>query len=396
MSISEQYDVVIIGAGPAGLSFARKIAPSGKKIAIIEKSSKEVLANPPYDGREIALTHLSKEIMQHLDMWSKIPEDEIYLLKEAKVLNGRSDYTLHFPQPHTARGKPADTLGYLISNHNIRRSAYEACQAFSNIHFVTGIGVESASNDGHLPIVKLQDGTEMTAQLLVAADSRFSNTRRQLGISCDMHDFGRTVMVFRTEHTKSNGLTATECFFYGSTLACLPLGQHMTNCVVTIDANRTHELLDLNREQLAAHMQSLLKNRLGDMKVLSDIHSYPLVGVHARSFCSHRSALIGDAAVGMHPVTAHGFNLGLESAHILGNLVLEAAAAGQDIGNSTLLQRYNLRHQAHTRIMYHGTNVVVKLFTNETSPARFLRKAVVRLSNNMAPVKFLISRQLTG
>ena len=47
------------------------------------------------------------------------------------------------------------------------------------------------------------------------------------------------------------------------------------------------------------------------MRLMGERHSYPLMAVHASSFFANRCALIGDAAVGMHPVTAHGFNLGL-------------------------------------------------------------------------------------
>ena len=60
------YDIIIIGAGPAGLSFARSLANSGLRIAIIEKQSREQLAAPEFDGRDIALTHLSVRILRSL------------------------------------------------------------------------------------------------------------------------------------------------------------------------------------------------------------------------------------------------------------------------------------------------------------------------------------------
>lgn len=50
-----------------------------------------------------ALTHLSKEIMERLGMWQRVPDNEIYQLKDAKVWNGDSSYQLHFPQPTQAR-----------------------------------------------------------------------------------------------------------------------------------------------------------------------------------------------------------------------------------------------------------------------------------------------------
>ena len=74
--MSLHSDILVVGAGPAGLSFAAELAGSGLKITLIEKSPLEILQNPPYDGREIALTHLSREIMQRLGMWDLIPKDE--------------------------------------------------------------------------------------------------------------------------------------------------------------------------------------------------------------------------------------------------------------------------------------------------------------------------------
>ena len=70
--MTTQYDIIIIGAGPAGLSFARTLANSPVSITIIEKSPLESIERPAYDGREIALTHLSKEIMERLGMWQRV------------------------------------------------------------------------------------------------------------------------------------------------------------------------------------------------------------------------------------------------------------------------------------------------------------------------------------
>ena len=70
-------DIVVIGAGPAGLSFAAAAAPSGLNILLIEQSSQETLANPPYDGREIALTHPSRSIMERLGIWQNLPAEGI-------------------------------------------------------------------------------------------------------------------------------------------------------------------------------------------------------------------------------------------------------------------------------------------------------------------------------
>ena len=394
--MSLHSDILVVGAGPAGLSFAAELAGSGLKITLIEKSPLEILQNPPYDGREIALTHLSREIMQRLGMWDLIPKDEIYPLRDAKVLNGQSDYQLHFPQPTQARGEPADCLGYLISNHNIRKAAYEVVSKLENVTILTGIGVKEVKTSEDEAQVILENGEVLSGHLLLAADSRFSQTRRQLGISSDMHDYSRTMFVCRMKHTLSNQHTAYECFHYGRTIALLPLEEHLTNTVITVDSDKADTIKKMSPEELAASVKEQLKGRLGDMELLSTIHNYPLVGMIAQRFYGKRSALIGDAAVGMHPVTAHGFNLGLSSADLLAKLVLEAEQRGQDIGAASLLEKYSTKHMLHAQPIYHGTNMLLKLFTNETAPAKILRGLVLRASNNFPPLKKLITKQLTG
>lgn len=394
--MSLHSDILVVGAGPAGLSFAAELAGSGLKITLIEKSPLEILQNPPYDGREIALTHLSREIMQRLGMWDLIPKDEIYPLRDAKVLNGQSDYQLHFPQPTQARGEPADCLGYLISNHNIRKAAYEVVSKLENVTILTGIGVKEVKTSEDEAQVILENGEVLSGHLLLAADSRFSQTRRQLGISSDMHDYSRTMFVCRMKHTLSNQHTAYECFHYGRTIALLPLEEHLTNTVITVDSDKADTIKKMSPEELAASVKEQLKGRLGDMELVSTIHNYPLVGMIAQRFYGKRSALIGDAAVGMHPVTAHGFNLGLSSADILAKLILEAEQRGQDIGAASLLEKYSTKHMLHAQPIYLGTNMLLKLFTNETAPAKILRGLVLRASNNFPPLKKLITKQLTG
>lgn len=76
------YDVIIIGAGPAGLSFARSLGDTHLKILLIEKSSLADLKDPQEDGREIALTHLSVKLMKKLGAWDRIEARSISPLKK--------------------------------------------------------------------------------------------------------------------------------------------------------------------------------------------------------------------------------------------------------------------------------------------------------------------------
>lgn len=398
MSTTAQHsDIIIVGAGPAGLAFARFFQGTDLRLTLIEKSALSALQNPAYDGREIALTNTSKEILQNLGVWQRLPTDEIYPLKNAKVYSGNLEYSLDFEVPKLMRQmRSLDRLGNLISNHNIRKAVYDEVATMQNVTLITEATVTDAKTDDIGATVRLADGRSLTAKLLIAADSRLSSVRRMLGIGAQMHDFGRTVIVFRVTHPLSNGATAQECFLYGRTLALLPLNDTMTNCVITIDNTGADELLQLEPQALAREAQRMFGDRFGPFTIAGTVHHYPLMGVHAHQFHAKRAALIGDAAVGMHPVTAHGYNLGLLSANTLAPMILDAHRRGADIGDARLLASYNRRHQAHTRPLYHGTNAMVSLFTNEARPMRAVRDLTLRISNNLPPIKHWIAKQLVG
>lgn len=391
------FDLIIVGAGPAGLSLARTLSDTPLKISMIEALPETVLNEPPFDGREIALTHPSKRFLEKLGIWDKIPTDEIFKLENATVINADNPFQLNFNAPKTnSKGENIDRLGYLVSNHLLRQASFQAVENQANLTWFKEKKVVACSANSDYAEVVLHTGEIVRGALLVAGDSRFSSVRKMRGIPADTHEFGRTVIVFRLKHELPHQHTATECFFYGSTLALLPLSEHLTNCVITIDAQYAPDILKLSPEALAQFVAEKLNYRFGQMELVSTVHDYPLVGVHARKFYAQRTALIGDSACGMHPVTAQGYNLGLQSTEILSQLIIRQYGQGLDIGDVEILQEYNRRHQLNTRVLYHGTNTIVKLFTREELPFKFMRKTVLRVAEALPPLKSLITRTLTG
>lgn len=105
--------------------------------------------------------------------------------------------------------------------------------------------------------------------------------------------------------------------------------------------------------------------------------------------------MIGDAAVGMHPVTAHGFNLGVQSQQRLAGVLLDATRAGRDIGDPAVLQRYAGAQQRASWPLYQATSLLVRLYTDDRMPTRLLRNAGLRLAQNLPPFKAALARHLT-
>ena len=386
-----KYDVIIIGAGPIGLNFANTLARLDLNIALIEKSDESVLAKPAYDGRETALTHLTQKILNELDVWPLIGDENISLIKHAKVLNGNSDFSLHFD--HREAGH--ENLGFMVSNHDIRRASYEAIKSFKNINLITGHAVSDVHTDDQQGTVILDDDTSLNASLIVAADSRFSKARQMMEIPTSVLDFKRSCIVTKMKIHGAHDDTAWECFHYDRTLAVLPLNDNHVSVVITLDAAQKDSILDLSKPEFNQDMIERTEGKYGKMELTEELFHYPLAGTYADQFYAKRFALIGDAAVGMHPVTAHGFNLGLRGQSTLGAEIAKTHKNGVDIGSKYVLERYNTQHRAHTRPMYLGTNALVKLYTRTSPSAKIARGALLRLGNILSPAKQLITNQLT-
>lgn len=383
-------DIVVIGGGPAGLSFARSLAGTELDILVIEKSPLAQLRAPAMDGREIALTHLSVATLQALGVWARIPRDEISPIRGARVLDGDSSYSLNFDSARLE----VDALGYLVSNHLIRKALFEEVEPADNIEVLPEVTVEDVSADSTGARVVLSSGEEVEAALVVAADSRFSDARRKMGIPASMHDFSRVAIVCRMSHELAHDDTAFECFHYERTLAVLPMSHQRSSIVITAPTDVAHEILAMSEQAFNADVQQRFSNRLGSMALVGERYSYPLVGVYAERFVARRFALIGDAAVGMHPVTAHGFNLGLRGQATLAREIRSALRSGQEFASERVLNIYQSEHRRVSRPLYLATNSIVGLFTNDATPTRAIRKFVLRLGNALPPVKQLITQGL--
>ncbi len=388
------HDVVVIGGGPAGLALACSLRGTGLRIAVVERQPADVLANPPSDGREIALTHRAVRLLQEMGAWQHLDPAMIAPLRAARVLNGRSPFALSFDPA----GGAQDWLGQLVPNHQLRRAlyrtAFEAGDGPAGLELVAGVAVDRVRTGPAAARVTLADGRELRSRLLVAADSRFSKVREQLGITASINRLGRSMMVCRVAHDRDHGGVATEWFDHGQTIALLPLPGRTSSIVLTLPAGEIERIASLDRAALGAELTMRSAGRLGRCTVVEDPHVYPLATTFAQHFAATRAALIGDAAVGMHPVTAHGFNLGLQGQATLARLIREAVSAGRDIASALLLRRYEAAHRLATRPLYTGTNLLVRLYTDDRPLAGVARHAVLRAGARLPLARQLISRSL--
>ena len=401
-------DALIVGAGPAGLSLAISLAHAGLQVTVLEQQPAKALQNPKPDGREIALTHPSVQTLQRLGTWELLAEHEMGQIREAQIHDG--PVGLRPMLAIDSLGSGVAQLGRIVPNHALRRTAWEVASTTPGVEILTEAQVTAVQihpTHAEVRYTHMDRGVRceaepLTAPVVIAADSRFSNMRRMLGVGAQMTDFGRSVLVCRMRHTLPHDDVAHECFGYERTLAILPLqpdpdtGERVCSAVITTDSADALRLMQLEPEAFAEHVQTEFQHRLGPMELIGERHSYPLVATYAHRFSGARWALLGDAAVGMHPVTAHGFNLGLSGVERLTATISAARQAGQDWGDAAVLERYAQGQHRHAFPIFAGTNAIVKLYTDPRTMPKLLRQVVLQGARHLPPLKAAIAAQLTG
>ena len=378
------FDVAIIGAGPAGLAFACSLINSNLKVVIIDKLSKKILANPRIDGREIALTHHSTNILKKIGVWRYIPNELISIIKEAKILDDSSKYSLNFKHQDINK----ESLGYLIPNNIIRKYLYKRLKNISNVTLINRTECLSIDNNNNkYSSLLLSNKRKIKSSLVVAADSRFSKMRSKVGISAFIHNFDKNMIVCRMEHEKPHHNIAYEFFRYKQTQASLPYIKKQSSIVTTVSKETSSYLKGISKNKFNKEIQNNFNNFFGKMKLIGKRYSYPMITTYSKKFVANRFALIGDAAVGMHPVTAHGFNLGLKGLEILTKEIKSALDRNTDISSSQVLRKYQYKLHRIAIPLYLSTNGIVSLYTNITYPAKLARKFALRMVNSIKPVK---------
>ncbi len=384
-------DVAISGAGPVGRAFASTLSDRGISSILLERAPQAALAAPAPDGREIALTHRAIAILRELGAWDLIPAEAISPIRAARVLDGTSPFALRFDPDAPAEDGP---LGMLVGNSEIRRALYGTAMRRGGLRLFAGRTATCIVREAGGVVVHATGGETVGARLAVAADTRFSPMRAAQGISTLRDDYGTSMLVCRMQHERPHDHVASELFNYGQVIAVLPRNGDRCSIVVSRSRNAIADLAATDVPDFEAEIARGVRGVLGAMRLEGERHVYPLIGTFARRFAAPRFALIGDASVGMHPVTALGFNLGLRGQDTLAQEIAAAVARGGDVADPGALRRYEIAHRRLAFPLWMGTNVVAHLYMRQGPVSRLARGAALRIAERLPPFKRAVTALL--
>ncbi|KIF70698.1 FAD-dependent oxidoreductase [Streptomyces sp. AcH 505] len=356
-------DVIIAGAGPAGMMLAGELRLHGVRVVVVEKD-----AEPAAFIRSLGLHVRSIEVMDQRGLLDRfLAEGRQHPLggffaaiaKPApEGLDTAHGYVLGIPQPVIDRllAERAAELGA-----EIRRG----CEL---------VGL-SRSDDG--VSVELADGTELRARYLVGCDGGRSTVRKLLGVGFPGEPSRTDTLVGEMDVAASAEEIAAVVGEVRKThlrFGVGPFGDHRFRVVVPADGvagdRSVPPTLDDFKRQLRAyggtdfgiHSPRWL-SRFGDATRL------------AERYRTGRVLLAGDAAHVHPPVGGQGLNLGVQDAF---NLGWKLAAEINGWAPEGLLDSYHTERHAVAADVLENTRAQMQLMSPEPGP-RTVRRLVAEL-----------------
>jgi 2-octaprenyl-6-methoxyphenol hydroxylase len=394
--ILKQADVVISGGGMVGLTLGLALAQGGFRTVIADAVPTAAILDPKFDGRVSALAYASVRMLTVLGVWEDLaphaqPIREI-LVTDGQAGKPASPFSLHFD----AQEVGAEALGHIAENRHIRAALYGAVAACKNLELIAPALVKSLKTDGGAVVVRLEDGSEIAAPLVVAADGRESRLRSEMGINLVGWSYPQTGIVATVEHEKPHNGVAYEHFLPSGPFAILPMTGNRSSLVWTEDKKKAPALLALDEAGFNEELSRRFGNHLGKTKSAGPRWSYPLSFHLARDFVRPRFALAGDCAHGIHPIAGQGLNLGLKDAAALAEVLLDAARLGRDIGALDTLKRYERWRRFDSFALAASTDALNRLFSNDIAPLRHLRDLGLGIVDAIGPARRFFMRHAGG
>lgn len=389
--MKQRFEVVIVGGGMTGLTAAALLAHGGcgdsLRITVVDAA-----ARPRFDPaadvalRVSAIAAGSAGLFDAIGAWDRIVDTRACPYEHMRVWDGADDpdgpSTLRFDADEFA----VRQLGFIVENVLIQDSILRVLDR-TDVSLRFDSPIQAIDATGRTCRLRLEDGRELEADLLVGADGARSFVRESAGIAVMRRPYAQSAFVTHLQPQRPHGATARQRFLADGPLGMLPLADGRISVVWATTPGAARDAMNASDAELGALLTEASDEALGELTVAGPRGTFPLCAQHARNYVLPRLALIGDAAHAVHPLAGQGANLGLADASALSTVIEEAIRKGEHPGDRPVLRRYERARKGANATMLHLMTGLNQLFAAASPTLGELRRAGMRLFNVSGPLR---------
>lgn len=382
--------ILVSGAGPAGLAAALGLARAGFRVTLAGK------AEARRNGHTVALLGGTIGFLESLGIGDAL-RSVAAPIAGIRIIDDTG--SIFAPPPVLF---PASDAGLAALGHNVESSALNeilgaAVRASNNVTVIEGY-VESYSFEAHQATARLQNGAEISAALVAAADGKKSPARRAAGIKARSWTYPQSALTALVTHTRPHKNISTEFQTRHGPFTLVPMpplpgAPHRSSLVWLMQPREAERRFALGDAALAGEIEDQANFSFGAMQAEGPRGMLPMAGMLARRLTAPRLALIAEAAHAFPPVAAQGLNLSLRDVAALIDTLKAAAALGQDIGEAAALAAYERARATDIALRSLWVDTLNRSLLSHSLPADFARGAGLRLLGMAAPLRRFIMRQ---
>ena len=319
---TEKARIVIVGGGLAGLLLGYVVAAACREsvsVTLIERALPET-PEASLDTRATAISRESKALLESWELWQAVsagaqPIEDIHVSRSARF----GSATLRDPL------QDLEPMGWVIENSVLQQTLISS-GAVQGVTLLEGAEVVEFSATGDRPVLTLDTGDALAADLVVIADGAHSSLRSALGIGAVHHSPSQFAIAVNCETEAGANGVAYERFTPEGPLALLPIPNTSStraryNVIWCAHKERQMELLALSDDDFIEALQAEFGWRAGKIERVGRRTGWPLGRVAARELVRSRCVLLGNSAHTLHPVAGQGFNLSLRDVERLAKLI---------------------------------------------------------------------------
>ncbi|MEM6306427.1 MAG: FAD-dependent monooxygenase, partial [Pseudomonadota bacterium] len=199
-------DIFISGGGVAGLSAAVAFGQAGFDVLCVDPQPP--ITQRDQDGADLRTTAYlqpAQAFLNRIGLWPHVSQDA-QALHVMRIL----DADHNNPKDFAAKDISDTPFGWNVGNWQMRAALMARIAELPNIDFRSGVKTLRYMTRTHSAHARLSDGTDVTAQLGIAADGRDSMIRSELGITAKTREFGQHALTFAVTHPIPHQNISTE------------------------------------------------------------------------------------------------------------------------------------------------------------------------------------------